>query len=91
MADKRKDYQRDARKDMIGHLTLVLSAVGIILGFLFRGLVFNTFTAGTWVTFIAFILSLAAVQDHGSNKLAASAFWITFLSMCVTVYLGTNF
>ena len=83
--------KRDAKKDLIGMGTLILAAVGIVLGFISRGLVFNTFTAGTWVTFISFILSMAAVQDHGSNRLAGFAFWFTFLSMCLTIYLGTNF
>lgn len=82
---------RDAKKDLIGWGTLALAVVGVILGFISRGLVFNTFTAGTWVTFISFILSMASVQDHGSNRLAAFAFWFTFLAMCLTIYLGTNF
>lgn len=80
----------DKKKNLIGIMTLVMSAVGIIAGFVSKQLVFGTFTAGTWLCFAAFILSLAAVKDHGSNHLAASAFWITFLSMCVTIYLGTE-
>ena len=80
----------DKKKNMIGILTLVMAAVGILAGFLSKALVFGTFTAGTWLCFAAFILSMAAVKDHGSHYLAASAFWITFLSMCLTIYLGTE-
>ena len=78
----------DWKKGMIGLITLGMSAVGVILGFIFRGLVFNTFTAGTWITFAAFILSLAAVKDHGSNRLAATAYFVSFLAMTLTIYLG---
>ena len=77
------------KKDLIGIATLIMSAVGIVLGFVSKTLVFGTFTGGTWICFIAFIMSMAAVKDHGSNRLAASAFFITFLCMSVTIYLAT--
>ena len=78
------------KKDLIGIATLVMSAVGIVLGFVSKTLIFGTFTAGTWLCFAAFLMSMAAVKDHGSNRLAASAFFITFLSAFVTIYLATE-
>lgn len=77
------------KKDLIGIATLIMSAIGIVLGFVSKTLVFGTFTAGTWICFVAFIMSMAAVKDHGSNRLAASAFFITFLCACVTIYLAS--
>ena len=76
------------KKDLIGIGTLIMAAVGVIAGFLSQKLIFGTFTAGTWLTFASFVLSLAAVKDKGSNRLAASAFWITFLATCLTIYLA---
>lgn len=68
-----------------------MSAVGIVLGFFSKALIFGTFTAGTWLCFAAFLMSMAAVnKDHGSNRLAASAFFITFLRAFVTIYLATE-
>jgi len=58
--------------------------------FFSKALIFGTFTAGTWLCFAAFLMSMAAVKDHGSNRLAASAFFITFLSAFVTIYLATE-
>ena len=78
------------KKTCIGLLTIVLSVVGLISGFFMKNLLFDTFTLGTWLSFIAFMLSLGSVQDHGSNVLARSAFWVSFLCMCITIILGVR-
>ncbi|MBQ7371249.1 MAG: hypothetical protein IJW67_05120 [Blautia sp.] len=79
----------DKKKNLIAVMTLVMAAAGVIVNFVSKQLGL-TFSAGTWVCFAAFIASLAAVKDHGSNHLAASAFWLTFLSMFLAIYLGAE-
>lgn len=78
----------DKKKDILGWGTIAMSMIGIVISFFCKDLLFGTFTPGTWLAFIGFILSMGAVHDHGSNRLAASAFWITFLAMSITLFLG---
>lgn len=82
------NYEPDAKKTLIGRGVLAASFIGLILGMIFRKPFLHTFTIGTWITFAAFLLSLAAVQDHGSNKLARLAYWTSFLCMFATVFFG---
>lgn len=79
----------DKKKNLIAVMTLVLAVVGVIVNFASRQFDLG-FSAGTWICFVAFILSLASVKDHGSNHLAASAFWLTFLAMFLAIYLAAE-
>ena len=76
------------KKMYIGLLAIGMSVVGLLSAFFLRNPLFDTFTLGTWLSFIAFMLSLGSVQDHGNNRMAKTAFWISFLCMCITIILG---
>ena len=67
---------------------IVLAFIGMILGIRFNKPVFGTFSAGTWMTFIAFLLSLGAARDRHSNALPITAFCFSFGAMCATAFVS---
>ena len=81
---------KQLNKDQVGLASLALTVLSFILGFIFRTPLFNTFTLGTWLSLVAFVLSLCAVQDHGNNALARHAFWLSFLVVCITIFIGSS-
>ena len=76
------------KKTVIGSASVMLSILGLILGFLFRRLLFDTFSIGSWLSIIAFLMSLGAVEDHGNNVLARAAFWMGTISIFATIFWG---
>ena len=84
------DLKNSDKKTVIGSASVAFSVLGLILGFIFRRLLFNTFTIGSWLAMIAFLMSLGAVQDHGNNILARTAFWLGTIALFVTVFWGAG-
>ena len=77
-------------KKMIAFLTIGLSIIGLILGVISRKPLFDTFSLGAWLGFISFLLSLGAVEDEGNNFFAKIAFWVSFVAMCVAIFLSVT-
>ena len=78
----------EEQKDQMARVILIVSAISVLLGFVIRGTIMGTFSLGTWISFLCFILSFGCVHDHGSNRLAALTFWVSFLAMSITILLG---
>lgn len=76
------------KKQGIALLTIGLSAVALVLGFLMRTPIKDSFSLGGWIGFIAFLLSLGTVSDEGNNFLAKIAFFVSFIAMCAAIFLS---
>lgn len=76
------------KKQGIALLTIGMSVIALILGFLMRTPIYDSFSIGGWIGFVAFLLSLGAVSDEGNNFLAKIAFFASFAAMCVAIFLG---
>ncbi len=74
-------------KDLMGILSIVLSAAGCALG-LFIRIGGNGISPGQIVTFVAMILSLMSVKDKGKNVLAKAAFFLSFAALFLVAGLG---
>ena len=75
---------------MIGIISVACSLLAILLGFVIRKPFIDVISVGFIFSFIGMILSLAAVQNTGKNKIPQLAFWLGFVSMWITVYLGAS-
>ena len=69
-------------KTLIAFVTIAMAIAALILGFTFRTPVMDTFSAGTWLSFVAFLFSLASVKNYESNALPMLAF--SLLGACAT-------
>ena len=86
MSEKNGNF---ANKKLIALLTIGLSFVGLVVGLWMPTPVLNTMSAGTWISFVAFLLSLGSVENDGGNILAKIAFTLSFIMMTVTVFFST--
>ena len=65
---------------------VVGSLIGLFLGFAYPMPLANTFSAGSIISFVAFLLSLGAVKDRGNNLPALLAFIVSFLAMSISIF-----
>lgn len=78
----------DKSKTLIALGCIVLAAAGLVLGFLFPVPLGGTFSIGTLLALTAFLLSLSAVKDRGSNMAAILALFTAFISMSVSIFFS---
>ena len=90
MNEPQNANNKEQNKSKIGLASLALSVLAVLLGFAIRKPLVDVISIGFLFSFAGMILSLAAVRDSGSNKLAQLAFWFGFISMWITVYLGAS-
>ncbi len=77
-------------KQLIGIASVVCSIAAVLLGFVIRKPFVDVISVGFLFSFTGMVLSLAAVKNTGRNHLALLAFWLGFVSMWITVYLGAS-
>ena len=87
MADSAGD---DPQKRQMALIITGLSIVALILGMVSRAPVFDTFSPGTWLGFILYLLSLGTVNNSGKNIMAKIAFWASFIAMSVSIFLSVT-
>ena len=75
-------------KKKLALLVIGLSVLSLLLGFIMPKPLFDTFSLGAWIGFASFMLSLGSVSDEGNNFLAMIAFWVSFIALCATVFIG---
>ena len=75
-------------KQKLALLVIGLSVLSLVLGFLMPKPLFDTFSLGAWIGFTSFMLSLGSVSDEGNNFFAMIAFWVSFIALCVTIFIG---
>lgn len=75
-------------KQRMSLIVIAVSAVALLLGIAIRTPIFDTFSLGAWAGFVSFLLSLGTVEDSGHNFWAKTAFWISFASMTVSIFLS---
>lgn len=90
MNDKHNHHMEGQNKTKIGLASLALSVIAVLLGIAIRKPLIDVISIGFLFSFAGMILSLAAVKDTGSNKVAQLAFWLGFVSMWINVYLGAS-
>ena len=73
-------------KTMIAFGCIAAAVTGLILGIIMPVPVANTFSPGSLVSFVAFLVSLSSVKDRGSNLPAILAFLLSFGAMAVCVF-----
>ena len=78
--------EKEKKKDLLAWGCIALAIIGLLLGMRFTAPLGGVFSAGTTLSFLGFLLSMAAVKDHGSNLPALLAFTVTFLSMAVCIF-----
>lgn len=81
---------QEKKKNLIAVACIAMAVVGAVLGIFFPVSIAGGFTAGTILSFAAFILSLGAVKDHGSNLPGMLAFTIGFLAMAASIFFGSG-
>lgn len=79
------------QRKLFGILSIGLAAIGLVLGLIMKKPILDTFNIGGWLSFVAFLVSLGAVEDEGGNFLAKIAFWISFIALVVTIFVGAAF
>ncbi len=72
-------------RNMMAMVSILFSVIGCVAGFLGRGTGTSGFSAGTVLTFIALLLSLSSVEDHGKNALQMIAFFLAVAAMFFAV------
>lgn len=77
-------------KVRLAWIVIGLSLAGLLLGIASRTPLFDTFSLGGWLGFITFLLSLGTVEDSGSNAHAKLAFWVSFVSMALSIFLSAT-
>ena len=73
-------------KDLMAFGCLAASVIGLILGIVMPTPVADTFSPGSLISFIAFLLSLGAVKDRGNNLPAILSFTVSFLAMAISIF-----
>ena len=76
----------DKTKTLIALGCIALSAAGLVLGIFFPVPVGGTFSVGTLLALAAYLLSLSAVKDHGSNFVAILAYTISFVAVAISIF-----
>ena len=90
MNENQNTISAENSKTKTGLLSIALSILAVLLGFLIRKPFIDVISVGFILSFAGMILSLAAVKNHGKNTVAQLAFWLGFVSMWITVYLGAS-
>ena len=83
MANTAKTNTADSGRNT-AFLSILLSIVGIIVGYIGRG-VGTSFSAGMVLTFVALLLSLTSVENHGKNAVQMVAFFLAVVAMFFAV------
>ena len=82
---KGKSLTNEKSKDLIAGGCIAAALIGLVLGIIFPQQIGGSFSAGTIISFAAFLLSLSSAKDHGSNWFAVTAFLFSFIAMAVTI------
>ncbi|MCH4039209.1 MAG: hypothetical protein PUC99_11495 [Eubacteriales bacterium] len=84
MANTAKTNTADSGRNT-AFLSILLSIVGIIVGYIGRGVGTSGFSAGMVLTFVALLLSLTSVENHGKNAVQMVAFFLAVVAMFFAV------
>ncbi len=76
----------DSTKNILAFACIAVSLIGLVLGIKMPTPFADTFSPGSLLSFICFLLSLAAVKDRGNNLPAILAFCISFIAMSVSIF-----
>ena len=79
----------ESGKLRLAFFTIILAIVGIIVGYIKKTPIMDTFSAGTWITLVAYLLSLGSAREKHSNAVPLFAFFFTFGALCVTVVFSS--
>ncbi|MBR0398708.1 MAG: hypothetical protein IJI10_10635 [Eubacterium sp.] len=90
MNDNSHTNSAEQNKTKLGLLSIAFSVLAVLLGFVIRKPFVDVISVGFIFSFAGMILSLAAVRNTGRNTVAQLAFWLGFVSMWITVYLGAS-
>ena len=82
----KQETEKDRKKALIAYSCIGISLIGLVLGILMPSPLADTFSPGSLLSFVAFLLSLGAVKDKGNNLAAILAFSISFLSMAISIF-----
>ena len=83
------ETSENRNKTLIAFGCIAASLIGLVLGILMPTPVANTFSPGALFSFAAFLGSLAAVKDRGSNIPAGLAFTLSFLAMSISIFCSS--
>ena len=76
----------DSKKTLMAFACIGMALIGLVLGIMMPLPIADTFSPGSLISFIAFLLSLGAVKDKGNNLPAVLAFGSSFLAMAVSIF-----
>ena len=76
----------EKKKTLIAMGCIVLATAGLVLGIFFPAQIGGAFSAGTLLALVAYLLSLSAVKEHGSNIVAILAHMISFFAMAISIF-----
>jgi len=78
--------ENSSKKTLIAWGCIGASVIGLILGIMMPTPVANTFSPGSLISFVAFLLSLGSVKERGNNLPAILAFTLSFLAMSISIF-----
>ena len=84
--DSHKTEAGSRKKDLTAFGCIAAGIIGVILGMMFTKPIAGTFSPGTVLALVAFLLSLTAVKDKGNNLPALLAFFVSFAAMSLSIF-----